>query len=344
MVDAHRLSDDFAKKAESDLELAQHISMVAMSGHRGKRREPGLALGTCMYHAQQAMEKGLKSVVLLLDEILGVPRGDGNALLAKCLKHPIYPEIYNYYSGRLGRLLPAVTATGYGNDGRRGEGAAAPARLDSNLFRLCRFWDRYSKNYELRLISWKRSVGIGLEDWERRDLDSESRTYAGMLASLTDQDHAGSLLDGPAPMIPPHDCLDAGALRRRRARHARRAWASGLSTALDREFRKCQTAAQTLSGDSHTARDAHIRTVRRAMLDFGLALLLCHSVTYMALLPHNTLGRYPQWLGEYSTTDLYGRQAWHVLHHLFVGVPHDLGRLSDYSGSIDSMWEAVAEP
>ncbi|MDD9809211.1 MAG: hypothetical protein OXU25_05190 [Thaumarchaeota archaeon] len=346
MVEGRRLSADFAEKAESDLELAQHIATLVASGRRGKAREAGYALGTCMYHAQQALEKRLKAVVLLLDETLGVPYGRVNALLAKDLGHPVYPAMLEYYSGRLGLLLPAGTPPDRGGGAPGGGGAAAAlGHRTANLRSLCGFWNRHSRDYEWQLNSWRRSVGLGLEAEAARDLEFEHKAYAGLLEGLTG--HAALdpfLLGGPLPTVSPGECLDGGALGRRRAEHAGGAQASGLSVTLDREFRKCRTAARVSGGGSLAARDARIRKARRAVLDFGLTLLLCHSVPYMALLPHNTLGRYPEWLGGTTTADLYGRQAGHVLHYLFVSVPHISGQMSDYSGRIGSLWEGVAGP
>lgn len=80
------------------------------------------------------------------------------------------------------------------------------------------------------------------------------------------------------------------------------------------------------------------------MLEFGIMLLLCNSGPYMALLPHGTTGKYPRLHGDHAKASLYGRQAEQVLYHLFIGVPHSTGQLSDYSGRIGSMWEAIAEP
>lgn len=335
MVDARRLSADFADKAESDLELAQHIAALVASGHPWKSREPGHALGTCMYHAQQALEKKLKSAVLLLDETMGVSHDGVNALLANELRHPIYHAMHGYYHSRLARLLPAGSTLG--------GGAAARARRAANLRLLCGFWDRYSKDHEWRLNSWRRSVGLRLEDEARRDLGSEHREYAGLLASLADRDAVDAfLLDGPLPTLSPGECMGDDALARRRSEHAGGAQASGLSAALDREFGKCQAAARIPDGRNRAARGAHARTARRAILDFGLTLVLCSSAPYMALLPHNTLGRYPEWIDGTTTTALYGRQAGNVLHHLFVGVPHSVNQLSVYSGRISSLWEEIA--
>lgn len=344
MVDAHRLSADFAEKAESDLELAQRISALDMPESRAGPRKPGLSLGTCMYNAQQAMEKKLKSVVLLLDEILDVSHDDAGAFLARCLNHPIYPALHIYYSGRLGLLRLAEPVPGYAGAGRPDGGATAPAsRREETLRHLCGYWDKYSRNYPLRLAAWKRSVGLSLEREEREDLDSEHKTYAGLLASLVGQGSLDpSLLGSPPPKISVRECLDAGALGRRRAEHAGGNLASHLSAVLDGEFLRCQAAVRFLAGDSPAARGARVRAARRAVLDFGLTLLLCHSAPYMALLPHNTLGRYPEWLGDTTTTVLYGRQAAHVLHHLFVGVPHSVGQLSGYSARIALLWGEVA--
>jgi len=346
MVEARRLSADFAEKAESDLELAQHIATLVASGSRGKTRKAGNALGTCMYHAQQSLEKRLKSVVLLLDDALGVSHDGVNALLANELRHPIYPAMLDYYSGRLGLLLPAGVPPNRGGAAPRGGGAeAAPGRRIANLRSLCGFWDRYSRDHTWRLNSWRRSVGLGLEAAALRDLEFEHEAYAGLLESLTG--HAALdpfLLGDPLPTVSPSECLDVDALGRMRAKHAGGAQASGLSAALDREFRKCRIAARISGGGSLAARDAIIRKARRAALDFGLTLLLCHSVPYMALLPHNTLGRYPEWLGDTTTADLYYRQAGHVLHYLFVSVPHISCRMSDYSERIGSLWEGVAGP
>lgn len=344
MVDAFRLSDDFAEKAESDLELAQRISTLDMPGSRAEPRKPGHALGTCMYNAQQALEKKLKSLVLLLDAILDVSHDDDSVFLAKCLNHPIYPAMHRYYFERLDLLRPAGDTSGYVSAGHPDDGiASSPNRREAQLRLLCDHWDKYSRNYPLRLIAWKRSVGLRLEKEERQDIDSEHKTYAGLLASLTNRGSLDpSLLGRPPPTISTHECLDAGALERRRAEHAAGNPASWLSATLDQEFRKCRSAVQFLDGDSHTARDAYMSAARRAMLEFGLMLTLCHSVPYMTLLPHNTLGRYPQKLGDLTTTDLYGRQAKHVLHYLFVDVPHSVNQLSSYSGRIASLWEKIA--
>lgn len=346
MVDARRLSDDFAKKAESDLELAQDIAASGMPGHHGESREPGYALGTCMHHAQQALEKRIKSSVILVDDILGVTHDDGDSMLANELRHPIYPAIHKYYASRLGRLRSAGIAPGRAEgDPADGGGAGATGSREANLRLLCGFWDRYSRDHAWRLRSWRRSVGIRLEAGDRRDLDIRNGTYAGLLAGLIGQGAPGPPdLGTPPPEISPRECLDAGALGRRRAEHAAGPTASGLSAALDREFRKCRADALNPEGGGSAPRDAHVRAARRAVLDFGLVLLLCHSVPYMALLPHNTLGRYPKALNGLTTTDLYGRQARHVLHHLFVGVPHSLGQMSDYTGRIGGLWEGVAGP
>lgn len=346
MVDARRLSDDFAKKAESDLELAQDIATSGMPGHCRESREPGYALGTCMHHAQQALEKRIKSSVILVDDILGIYRDDGDSMLANELRHPIYPAVHKYYTVRLSRLRSAGAAPGLAEGDQAGGGeAGAPGRRDANLRLLCGFWDRYSRDHAWRLNSWRRSVGLRLEDGDRRDLDLRHETYAGLLASLIGQGAPDApLLEAPPPRVSPSECLDGDALGRRRAKHAAGAPESGLSAALDREFRKCQAAARNPEGDGRAPRDAHVRAARRAVLDFVLVLLLCHSVPYMALLPHNTLGRYPKALDGLTTTDLYGRQAGHVLHHLFVGVPHSLDQMSDYSRRIGDLWEGIAGP
>lgn len=129
MVDARRLSDDFAKKAESDLELAQDIATSGMPGHHGESREPGYALGTCMHHAQQALEKRIKSSVILVDGILGVSHGDGDHMLANELRHPIYPAVHRYYAARLGRLRSAGPRRAARRAARRA--GARPGRRDA---------------------------------------------------------------------------------------------------------------------------------------------------------------------------------------------------------------------
>lgn len=347
MVDARRLSDDFAKKAESDLELAQEMARSGVSRHPHGSARLGHSLGSCMHLAQQSLEKGLKSAVLQVDGILGVPGDDAsvNCLLEKWLGHQIYPGLCKYRSERLEFLRPAEPLSGHGPGPHANGALAPPGSRQANLRLVCDFWAAYSGSRRQRSLEWKRSVGMCLEDDERRELGPKHATYGGLLASLVGRGSLGGTHFSPGqafPAVTLRACLDAGALASMLAEHASGPQASGTSAAMEREFRACQVGASALAGDERASRDPYTGAARRAMLEFGMALLLCHSGYYMALFPHATLGRYPWALGGDSTTDLYGRQAGHVLHHLFVGVPHSLGQMSGYSGRMRSLWDAVA--
>jgi len=186
---------------------------------------------------------------------------------------------------------------------------------------------------------------MNLKDGDFQMLESNHKTHVGLLASLTcrpriEMEHFS--LDRTIPKISLEDCLDASALGRRRAENSRCAPASRLSAVLDQEFSECQAGVRELvSGYAHD--ELYTRTVRRAILEFGFMLLLYHFKPYMAMSPHHTMGRYPKLLDRaHITTDLYSKQAEHVLHYLFVGVPHNVDQLSDYSGRIGTLWNKVA--
>lgn len=350
MADARPLSEHFAEKAGSDLELAQDMAVRGMAGPLEGSRKPGLALGTGMYLAQQALEKCLKSVVLQLDEIMGSSRkGDGGAhdALLRSLSHPIYYGMSKYYFGQLGPLHESGTVPGCKYvDTLDSSIAGDRERQDANLAHMRNFWDMYSNDREWQSITWRHSVGMCLKGSELEKLEPKHGTCVESLANSSCRPGLGMehfSLDGFFLKVPPREALDAGAIGRRRAEHARCSQVSALSATLGREFRECRIGVRALARNSPVRGAPYIRTVRRALLEFGFALLLYHFKPYMALFPHSTMGRYPQILdgdgGE--TASLYGKQADYVLYYLLVDAPHRIGQLSDYSGRMASLWREV---
>lgn len=348
LPDRQPLSAHFARKAKSDLGMAQAMAMLNMPGRSLASDEPGLVLGTCMHLAQQSMEKTLKSIVFQLYEILHGSYGyddDPDDTMPRSLGHSIYPEI----CGRYFSLLDHLRAT----DIMRG--CKYTDALDNNLVRdttrrkitldqLDKLWKDQSKNSQLQKIAWKHSVGIRLEEGEFQTLESKHKPYAELLASSTcrpGMEPAHFSLDLIIPEISPEECLDAKTLKRRRDEHSGSLPASGLSATLNREFSECRIGVRELTSDpAHN--EIYIRTARRAILEFGFLLLLYHFRPYMITLPHSTMGRYPRLLDNvHITTELYDRQAAHVLHYLFIGVPHSVEQLSDYSGRIGALWDEV---
>lgn len=345
----HLLSDHFAMKAMSDLEMAQSMAALHLPRRSSNPGAPGLILGSCMHFAQQSIEKTLKSTVFMLYETLCGSYGhDDNAddAIPRSLGHSIYPETCRRYFALIDSLRATDILRGCRyTDVLDNSMATDKKRQKAALDQLDKLWKERSKNIELQTMAWKHSIGMRLKDRDFQTLESNHQTYVGLLANSTcrpgiETEHFS--LDRTIPTISLDECLDASDLARRRAENSTCAPISGLSTVLDQEFSECQIGVRELaSGHAHDG--PYVRTARRAMLEFGFMLLLYHFKPYMAMSPHHTMGRYPRLLDNaHMTTDLYGRQAEHVLHYLFVSVPHSVGQLSDYSRRIGTLWNEVA--
>jgi len=341
----HLLSDHFAMKARSDLEMAQSMATLGLPGRPSDSGAPGLILGTCMHLAQQSLEKTLKSTVFMLYETLCGSYGDDDSAddtIPRSLGHSIYPETCRRYFALIDSLRATNILRGCRyTDALDNSMATDTKRQKTAPDQLDKLWKERSKDLKLQNVAWKHSVGMRLKDSDFQMLELKHKTYASLLANSTcrpkiEMEHLS--LDRAIPKISLEECLDASTLERRRAENSRRAPASGLSAALDQEFGECQAGVGGLAS-GYPRDELYTRTVRRAILEFGFMLLLYHFKPYTAMSPHHTMGRYPRLLDRaHITTDLYGRQAEHVLHHLFVGVPHSVSRLSDYSGRIGALW------
>lgn len=343
------LSEHFAKKAKSDLAMAQAMAKLSTPGRSPALGESGLVLGTCMYLAQQSLEKMLKSTVFRLYETLyGSYDDDGDTDddMPRSLGHWIYPKTCRRYFALLDSLQATEILRGCKyTDILDNRMVTDTKHRETSLDSLDKLWKEYAKNSKIQNIAWRHSIGMRLEGNDLQTLEHRHKLLAGILTNITCRpglEITCFSLDRQIPKISPKECLDVHALGRRRKEHSNSAPASGLSTALDREFSECRVGVRDLASSSVHG-GSYTRTVQRAILEFGFVLLLYHFKPYTAMFPHNTMGRYPLLLdGVHTTTDLYGRQVEHVMHHLFIGVPHSVSQLSDYSGRISTLWDEIS--
>jgi len=324
-------ADHFVAQADSDLRHAQAMARSDQSGQ---------ALGTSMYLCQQSVEKAFKSVLLRLDERLGLEMGDCGI---SSLGHSLYPGLYELYMTnvspiRLPRLPPKY-------ERQTGTIDAAQRAADRELQcfeSLSSSWRDRRARGRLRLLAWRHSVGIHLDrncllELNSFHMPSLRRLYASVFG------------DAQAPMpIANED---------RPTALCTRIMEGGLSKADYDSYvsgRNYAPMHSTLHGtyemasgffDTKAAAIPDVNRVprseiaRRAVLEFGFRALALAALPYRILHPHGTMGRYPERLDDGRfTDDVYGAQAEYVIKTLFLEGKYLVWGLCATSMHVDKLW------
>jgi len=317
-----RLSDHYELQSMTDIGRAQAIAKVDQSGH---------ALGTAMYLAQQSVEKQLKSIVLRMDEALGMGNVDR---ILRGHSHEFYPSLYESY--RLYIECPGRALRRRWSVRPDPEAFAYTESVAKDFRDASSYWANYRNNRGILRLTWLRSLGASLP---KEDLHKLNRWHEPQLAFVLD-DAPASGGDDPklADVFPATgrirtEILDDYAIAWHRVEHARAPANVQSRMALEGTLENTRLNLLQTLGNKHA--DIQAELARMGLFEFGLHVMATLTQRYVLLYPHNSFGRYPEPVGNgLFTTDIYERQANDVLAYLFVIVPYHLRELCASSGII----------
>lgn len=321
-----RLSAHYELQSMADIGRAQAIAKVDQSGH---------ALGTAMYLAQQSVEKQLKSIMVRLDEALGLGSIDK---ILRGLSHEFYPRLYEIYRLRVECAERALRER-YG------------IRPDPEIFKYTEsvatdfreassYWANYRNNPAILRLTWLQSLGVSLP---KEDLHRLNRWHAPQIAFTPGATPAHEDEPKFADFFPPADLLpieilDDSALARHIVEYAQTPANTHSRMVLSGTLEATHPDRLRIFGEKHA--DVQAMLARMGLAEFGLHVMASMTQQYVLLYPHNSTGRYPEPAGNgLFTPDIYKRQARHVLGSLFVVVPYHLGELRANSGIIGEISE-----
>lgn len=321
----------FVAQAASDLRQAQAMARSDRSGQ---------ALGTAMYLCQQSVEKALKSVLLRLDERLGMGAGGREV---RSLGHGLYHRLHGLYRDNVDSLgLPRLPPDYERRIGMRDAAGQAAAR-DLRCFEgLSRSWDGRLAGGRIRLLEWRHSLGVPLDEGALRELNS---LHMPTLRRL----HASIFGDARRPVPLANEGRPSSLCARILGRGLSKADYDGYVAG-----RAYAPMHSTLHGTYRMARDffdprseeapdisgvPRAEIGRRAILEFGFRALALAAHPYSALHPHGTLGRYPERLDDGRfTVDVYGEQAEYAIRLIFLEGEYLVWALCATTAHIDKLW------
>ncbi len=327
------LAQYFAEHAASDLRHAQAIARSDLSGH---------ALATAMYLAQQSIEKQLKSIIINMDEKMGL----GNSRsIPRLLGHQLYSGLYEFYGKQINDLdtqFLEVSSLQHG-----AQPAKNVAHMKHFFKQMEKFWASHSKSPSLPSLFWQLSLGIRLKDddfWRVRS------THVKYAQSMLDILAAAGVNIPPLPnnnylQRPMLDAImNSALLASYRGEYARIEINAIESHKLRQTF---DTSSAILSLFPNLVQGSFYAGVglgKNMVFSFGILVLLLAQYQHLALLANHSYGRYPKRLeGGRITTDVYASQANIVLFYLFVAVPYQLGQLRANSGRLDVLLDMGRE-
>jgi len=315
-------SGQFARQAESDLAQAQAIARESASGD---------ALGTAMFLAQQSIEKGFKSVFLCMCEAMSVEPGEG--LLRDTLGHVVHLRPAEFYRASLSGI-------GYPPGGEHV--GLVEARL-AQLGQLGKLWKPKFYSFRIRSLLFQYFLEAPMSNDGCGRLDAHLATVLAMIGELggSGEPQGERFCVKPSP-----DHMDAAISDRRLLQGCRDAYAGEARLARVRLGAEKIFAGrlEVVNGivDSHRLlpKSTNRCYAMLAILDYGTVTATLLAPSYMYLLPHATLGRYPVRLftGELST-EVYASQRSAILARLFVNVQYDHDQLRGVRERIEELRE-----
>jgi len=310
-----RLSDHYELQSMTDIGRAQAIAREDQSGH---------ALGTAMYLAQQSVEKQLKSIVLRMDEALGMGNADR---ILRGHSHEFYPSLYESYRlhvecpGRALRRSWRVTPDP--------EVFAYTESVEKDFRDASSYWANYRNNHGILRLTWLRSLGVSLPKEDLRELNRwhEPQVIFASGGTPTSGGSDPKFVDKfPSMSHIRTDILDDDAIAWHLVEYADAPANMQSRMALEGTLEATRLDRLKRLGDDHA--DLQAKLARMALFEFGFHVMATLTQRYVLLYPHNSFGRYPGPVGNgLFTTDIYGRQANDVLAYLFVVVPYHLREL-----------------
>jgi len=307
-----RASERLAKKAASDLGLAQAIAAANRSGE---------ALGTAMFLAQQSAEGQLMSVLLRAGE--AVEEGLGEGSLGAAPGHVAARRPAAFYQECLG----AVARSG-------GPAPGGQARdMLGRLEHVERVWDPGLYDPGTRDLLFLYSLGVRLP---RGDLD---RLYSSLCPVFGKIGGPGGASGQPLAELvnrPPPGPMDRTVSSARRLKRIRAEAASHPLYVAERRMeeqffsRRLVGIHQALEGRRAPPGAAARGEAALMVLDYAALAVGFHSLRYAYLVPHLALGRRPAVLsGGQVSTEVYASQRDEALLQLFVDVQYEHGQMRE---------------
>ena len=317
----------FAEHAASDLGQAQTIARSDRSGH---------ALATAMYLAQQSIEKQLKSIIINMDEKMGLGKSGS---IPRLLGHQLYPNLCKFYDRQITSLdtpppLPDWSPLTYDDLGVK------HAPRIGRAFRLMgEFWTLHLKDPKLQSLLWQNSMGITLDDRDLLFLNSKHNPYhQGFLAIADKGDEEIPQLVNNGHMQRPMlvVIVDDALLSTYRKEYADIDINIDGRAMLERGFAWSQLLLDIVSKPKPKQSSADVVAANNIVFSFVVQVLVSRQSQYMPLLTNSSYGRYPQRLENGRiTTDMYESQLDRVLHYLFIDIPYQLNQLRVNSYRLD---------
>lgn len=321
-----RASERFAKKAGSDLALAQAIAAANRSGE---------ALGTAMFLAQQSAEGQLMSVLLRAGE--AVEAGLGAGSLGGAPDHVAARRPAAFYQECLGAIGRA------GGPAPDGESRALLGRIEH----VERVWDPGLYDPDTRDLLFLYSLGVRLP---QGDLD---RLYSSLCPVFGRIGGPASPSEQPLAELvnrPPPGPMDRTVSSGRRLKGIRAEAASHPLYVAERRMEEGLFSSRLVGirgepeGGRGPPRAARTGEAMLMILDYGVLSVAFHSLRYAYLVPHLVFGRRPVALsGGRVSTEVYASQRDEALLQLFVDVQYEHDRLREATERVDGLFRAYGE-
>lgn len=326
----------FVAQANSDLKHAQSMAHSDQSGQ---------ALGTSMYLCQQSVEKSLKSVLLSLQERMGLQLGKRGL---RSLGHRVYPELYRLYKSNVSPIglprLPPKYERLMGVDDAAGRAAARDLRYFEVLSNA---WKSKLAKGKLSRLAWRHSVGIPLDQWGLWDLNlfhmpALKRLY---MSVFKDKQAPIPVVNEARPTALCARILEDGLSKSDYNKYvADRNYAPIHSTLLGTYETTCDFFGRGEMNFPDVNHIPHSDVARRAVLEFGFRALSLASLPYHILHTHSSMGRYPERLdGGKFTDDVYGEQVEYVIKAVFLEAEYLVWGLCATTAHVDKLWEKGKE-
>ena len=323
----------FAEHAASDLRQAQAMATFDQSGH---------VLATAMYLAQQSTEKQLKSIIINMDEKMGL---DNSESIARLLGHQLYSGLHKFYDRQIAGLdIPPMKNSYIQYNSQHAKNVVL---LKDFFGKMGKFWTSHSTNPRLQSLFWLQSLGIRLKDADVLLLHSTHTQYVDSMLDLA------TTTDTKVPPMPKNDyvrrpmldaIMDDALLASYRGRYARAELNTIDRHRLGTTFEQFRAFLLLFPNPVPAPFHADGAVAKNIAFTFGILILLLEQYQYLILLANNSYGRYPKRLEDGRiTTDVYASQADTVMHCLLVDVPYRLGQLRANSGRLDVLLDMGRE-
>ncbi len=326
------LSTHFENQFISDLKQAQTIARSDQSGY---------ALGTAMYLGQQSVEKQLKSIVLKLDELLEL--GQSKNILSS-LSHQLYPNIYKLLYVK---HIASVAAPYFTNDGMVRPNSEQSDHSDRLFETISKQWEDYSRNPNWKLLDWRISMGVPLDQKELSELNLHHHTYLKNLQESMGtnpplQTLTNDMFTAPNMQKVIHDDDQLQKLFTKYVQHPSNIKRQNLFSAYADSVENIFSSGSKTSDYSSSQSSAKFS--RRLLLDFSYNIVVGFANYYLFLFPHESLGRYPAILNDGRvTTDMYGEYSDYPLYWVFIYLRYELEYLRTNSTWIDRLWNQIQQ-